>query len=359
MLCNFYLDLQMFADAGSLTNTTQNYVDSYTGQATPFNPPAETLSPTMKTYYDTELLENTRAQLIFQQLGRKQALPAHHGKVVEWRKWNTLPNCDKLTEGVIPTGKKLGMTSLNVELSQYGEYVSISDQLEMHAIDDTILGATEELGAAAGKTFDILVRDVVAANSNALMADVTNNGAYVSTPATRSALISALGTSGNVAYLTPTMVAKAVTLLRKADVPYFSGNKYVCVIHPSVSHDLRVSAEWLDLHKYAQPTEIYNGEIGELYGVRFIESTLAPIVKSGSNPAIYQCLFFGKDAFGVVDPEGAGMETIIKTKDQVGGPLNQFSTVGAKFEMAAKILYPERVLSVECSSSYSAVDEAN
>ena len=70
-------------------------------------------------------------------------------------------------------------------------------------------------------------------------------------------------------------------------------------------------------------------------------------------------MFFGKDAFAVVDPEGMGMEMIIKGRDQVGGPLNQFSTVGYKFENAAKILYEERMVRVESCSAYSTVDEDN
>ena len=51
---------------------------------------------------------------------------------------------------------------------------------------------------------------------------------------------------------------------------------------------------------------------------------------------------------------------IIKSKEQVGGPLNQFSTVGYKFETnGATILYPERVLRVMSCSSYSAIDVVN
>ena len=54
------------------------------------------------------------------------------------------------------------------------------------------------------------------------------------------------------------------------------------------------------------------------------------------------------------------MEMIIKTKEQVGGPLNQFSTIGYKFETnGVKLLYPERVVRVMSCSSYSAVDEVN
>ena len=50
---------------------------------------------------------------------------------------------------------------------------------------------------------------------------------------------------------------------------------------------------------------------------------------------------------------------IIKSKEQIGGPLNQFSTAGYKFEFGAKILYEDRMVRVESCSSYSGSDEAN
>ena len=77
--------------------------------------------------------------------------------------------------------------------------------------------------------------------------------------------------------LTPEMVNKAATILKKNRVPRING-KYYAVIHPSVAMDLRNSEGWLEAHKYAQPGEIYNGEIGELHGVRFIEDTFAPVL---------------------------------------------------------------------------------
>ena len=80
--------------------------------------------------------------------------------------------------------------------------------------------------------------------------------------------------------------------------------------------------------------------------------------KEGS-VATYATLFLGKDAFGILDPEGEGMEMIIKGRQQIGGPLEQFSTIGYKFCHGAKILYQERMLRVETGSSYSALDEAN
>ena len=84
---------------GALVNTTQNYVNAYDGSTTAFAAPND-LSSLMKTYYDTELLENARPNLIHAQFARKQPLPKGRGKKVEWRKFNTLADASALTEGV-------------------------------------------------------------------------------------------------------------------------------------------------------------------------------------------------------------------------------------------------------------------
>ena len=55
----FKINLQLFADAGTLVNTTGNYVNAYTGDTTAFDG-VNTLSGELKTFYDTELLENAR-----------------------------------------------------------------------------------------------------------------------------------------------------------------------------------------------------------------------------------------------------------------------------------------------------------
>jgi hypothetical protein len=73
----------------------------------------------------------------------------------------------------------------------------------------------------------------------------------------------------------------------------------------------------------------------------------------------YATYFFGKDGYGIIDPAEGGLQMIVKPKE-FGGPLNQFSTIGYKFETnGATMLYTERVLRVMSCSSYSDIDEAN
>lgn len=354
-------DLQLFADAGTLINATGNYVNAYDGTTQSFDS-INTLAGELKNFYDTELLENARVELFYAQFAKKQALPKNHGKTVEWRKWNTFAKATQLQEGVIPTGQKFGMSSKTGAINQYGTYTAITDVLEMRAYDDTILGATEEMGASAAETQETLIRDGLLVNPNVLYCDniTIATGAVASTPLGCNQM-EASATA--ISLFTPDMVAKAVTLMKKNRVPTING-KYYAVIHPSVSYDLRKSDLWIETHKYSATSEIFNGEIGELHGCRFIENVFAPILggdyvnKEGT--VTYATYMFGKDAFGIIDPEGGALEMIVKDKSQVGGPLEQFSTIGYKFETnGATILYPERTLRIMSCSSYSGVDEAN
>ena len=354
-------DLQLFAEAGNVVNATEGYVNAYTGDTQSFSGD-NNLSQELKTFYDTELLENARVEMFYAQFGKKQPLPANHGKTVQWRKWNTFDRASQLQEGVIPTGQKFGVSTKTGSVNQYGTYAAVSDRLELRAYDDVILGATEEMGASAAETQETLIRDALLVNTNVMYCDNVTlaTGAVADTPTGCNAMEAS---STVMSLLTPDMVARAVTKLKKDRVPTING-KYYAVIHPSVAYDLRRSKEWIEAHKYAAPEQLFNGEIGELHGCRFIENVFAPVLtgdyanKAGT--VTYATYFFGKDSFGIIDPEGGALEMIVKDKSQIGGPLNQFSTIGYKLETnGATILYPERVLRVMSCSSFSATDEAN
>ena len=435
---NIKIGLQFFADAGTVVNATTQYVNAYTGEATSFETAGKSLSPTMKEFYDTALLENARPQLFYAQFAKRQPLPANHHGSVEWRKFDTFARAEKLTEGVIPTGQKFGLTKISGSIDQYGTYTTISDRLELHAYDPIIMGCSEEMGASGAETQEKLIRDALLVGTNVLYCDkVAVADGAVTEVTTQSGLVEG---SGYHCYLTPTMINKAVTIMKRNRVPQING-RYYAVIHPSVAFDLRQSKDWIEAHKYAAPEQLFNGEIGELHGVRFVENVFAPVLKgedlasdartlkvnyqSGYTGAItsiafdggtvaahalkdryisingvvaqitdntdstltvvstnfgtvaddsdilpadfgagdiaaYATYFFGKDGFGIIDPEGGGMEMIIKDKGQVGGPLDQFSTVGYKFETnGATILYQERILRVMSCSSFSASEAAN
>ena len=363
---------QLFAEGGgavvNIANPAasggSNYVNAYTGAGVAASPSTNSLNPALKEFYDTELLENARAEMIYAQFAKRQPLPKGHKGLVEFRKWNIFANASKLQEGVIPNGQQFGMTYITGSIDQYGTYTAISDRLELEAYDDVILGATEEMGASAAETQEVLTRNALLTGTNVLYCDnIKADGTVASTP-TSCATMGASAADG-FSTLTPKMVNKAYTVMKKLKVPKID-NKYVAVIHPSVAYDLRNHEDWIEAHKYASVTELFNGEIGELHGVRFVENPDAPVLggsdyQNKAGGVTYATYFFGKDAFAIIDPEGGNLEMIVHDKsDGTGGPLNQFSTIGYKFETnGATILYPERVLRVMSCSSFSAEDESN
>ena len=353
-------------NTNAVINATTGYVNGQTGAVTDFdaNGP-HTLDPEIKSFYDTELLENARAELFFAQFGKRQPLPARHGGTVEWRKWNTFEKAEKLQEGVIPTGQKFGVSRVTGAIDQYGTYTAITDRLELRAYDDIILGATEEMGASAAETQETLTRDALMTNTNVFYChNVKPDGTPGAVAVPTSCAEMGASDADGWAKLTPDMVSRVVTQMKKARVPTLHG-KYVAIVHPSVAYDLRSSDEWIEAHKYAAPNELFNGEIGELHGCRFVEDVFAPVLggndyKNKSGGVTYATFFLGRDAFGIIDPEGGALEVIVHDKEEIGGPLNQFSTVGYKFETnGATILYPERCVRVMSTGAYSASDETN
>lgn len=342
-------NLQLFANENNPTLNVNKTSDATSAEG---GSTANTLKATMKTFYNTSLLENARNEHYYNQFGMKQGLPKNGGNKVEWRKFSTYaPATSPLTEGVTPDGNKVSITKIEKAISQYGDYTTVSDRLELEAVDPIITGVTEEHGAQAGDTLELITRAELLTNTNQRTAGDKQ--------------VSALSSTDTI---TATLINKAVTDLKKAKAPTINGD-YVAVIHPSVAYDLRESQGWLDAHKYAQPDEIYNGEIGKLHGVRFVESTMAPVEISGAainNPpegtnakhAVYHTFIFGKDAFGIIEPSAESLEVIVKQRGSAGtsDPLDQRSTVGWKASHAAKMLYPERMVDVITSSSFSATD---
>lgn len=314
------------------------------------------LSPEMKTFYDMTLIDEASAQLVHDQFGQKRPIPANGGKTIEFRKFASLPKATTaLTEGVTPDGKSLTVTSITATVSQYGDYITQSDVLELTSLDNTIIEATKLLGKQAGATLDTIVRNVLVAGNNVTYCPKIGTGGAETAVTSRSGL-------DTTAKLTVKTVQKVVAKLRGQNAPTING-KYVAIIHPYVAYDLMRDPEWIDAHKYANPTNLYEGEIGEIAGVRFVQTTEAKVWNDSTCPAngnsayhsVFATLFLGDGAYGVTEISGGGLQTIVKQKGSAGtaDPLDQRSSVGWKAIKTAELLVPNYLVRVEsCSPDF-------
>ena len=309
------------------------------------------LSAEMKTFYDMTLIDEATSNLVHDQFGQKRPIPANGGKTIEFRKFAPLAKATTpLTEGVTPDGKSLSVSTITAEVAQYGDYITQSDVLELTSLDNTILEATKLLGRQAGVTLDTVVRNVLNSGTNVTFCPkIGADGAE--TEVTLRKNLDA------TAQLTVKVIQEVVAKLRGQNAPTIGG-KYVAIIHPYVAYDLMRDPEWIDAHKYANPTNLYEGEIGEIAGVRFVQTTEAKVFDSG----VFSTLILGDGAYGVTEISGGGLQTIVKQKGSAGtaDPLDQRSSVGWKAIKTAEILIPNYLVRVESkSATFSATTAAN
>lgn len=315
-----HLDLQLFAETNVTTESG--------------------LSAENKTFYDMTLIDEAGPNLVHDQFAQKRPIPANGGKKIEFRKFAALPKATApLTEGVTPGGKKLQVTTVDAEVAQYGDYIMQSDVLELTAIDNTIVEATKILGRQAGMTLDTITRNVMHTGTNVYYAPKGDG-----TPVTSREELD------DSCRLTVALVKRIVAFLRANNAPRINGD-YVAIIHPYVAYDLMSDPEWIEAHKYATPENIYEGEIGKVAGVRFVETSEAKVYEGG----VFGCLFLGDGAYGVTEVTGGGLETIIKQKGSAGtaDPLDQRSSIGWKALRTAQILVEPYLVRVECKSALS------
>lgn len=240
-------------------------------QTTHLNAPGNDLSPEMKTFYNKRLIDNAEPNLVYDQFGTKYPIPKNGGKTIEMRRYSPLKKALKpLTEGVTPAGNKLNVTALTATVEQYGDYIELSDMLEMTAIDNNVVVSLDLLSSQAGRTLDTITREIVCAGTNKSFAPAINADGSTTEIRLREDVTTACR-------LTPAEIRKGVAKLKRHNTNPIDGY-FVAIIHPDVACDIMGDDEWVDAHKYTTPENIYEGELGRIAKCRFVESTEAKII---------------------------------------------------------------------------------
>ena len=312
---------------------------------------ADGMSAEMKTYYEKRLLDQAEPLLVHDQFGDSYPIPANNGKTIEFRKYDTLPKAMvPLTEGVTPDGQTLTVNTVTASVQQYGGWAAITDVLQLTALDNNILQATKVLASQAGRTLDTTTREVLAGGTNVMYA-----------PAGETAVTSRKNLT-TASVITPDLIFQAAAMLKAQNADTI-GDSYVAIVHPYVAYDLMRNPEWIEAHKYADPEALFNGEIGKLGNVRFVETSEAKIWKDSTCPtnlAVFGTLVLGAHAYGVTEVEGGGLQHIVKQLGAGEDPLNQRASVGWKAIKTAERLVEQNMVRIESvSPKYSASVAAN
>jgi N4-gp56 family major capsid protein len=297
-----------------------------------------TLSSVVKAYYDKRFLMRAEAEFVYKQLGRIGVIPAGEGKTVVWNRYtNPSAKTSALSEGTDPTPSGLSASLVSATISQYGNYEQVTDVLSLSSIDNSIASTVELLAYEAALSIDTVIRNVV---------DDTTSILYASGVANRTSIAAT-----NVLQVAD--IRKVVRELKSNNAkPQMKSGAFMAVIHPDVEYDLQGDSNWVNASLYTDKGigQIYNGEVGKLYGVRFLNSTQAPVLTNSGSAGVevYQNLFFGEEAFGVSELQNL---TTYVDSPSPRSALRLYSDIGWKAGFAVSILNNDFMYSVESAAT--------
>lgn len=291
-----------------------------------------------RRFYEKNLLEHAINTLQLDKFAKMADLPKQQGsKTIRFFR-PIIADSSRvatLTEGTpISTFQQMDYETVDVDLVQYGEAMKFSDILGytqlLNVMKDGIVLMGED---AALKADDLTLAAICAGTSTKRYSGGAANFAALSALSAGSAVFS--GKNG----------LDACTTLKINKAPRIGG-EYIGIVPPQISRDIQQDATWIDVSKYAAARQVFKGEIGSLFGIRYVETTNAWIEGStegtrDNGGAIYSSIFTGRDSYGVTKLSGDSPykpAVIVVDKADKADPLNQTMTAGWKAFYAAMLL---------------------
>src|SRR3990167_8994833 len=121
-------------------------------------------------FYDRALLERAVPSFVHNRFAQVRDIPANSGTdgSIRFRRYGSLTaTTTALSEGVTPSGSQLSITNVNATISQYGDYVTITDVVSFETFDPILTETADILGEQAGDSLDQLCRNVMVSGASA------------------------------------------------------------------------------------------------------------------------------------------------------------------------------------------------
>jgi N4-gp56 family major capsid protein len=293
-------------------------------------------------YYDRIVIESLQPNLYFEQFGTIVNVPQgnYTSRFFTFNRIAT-SSVTILTEGTPPTGTSVSVNAIDITPTQYGVNVELTDLVALTSVFDLVNTTLTEVGKAMARKIDEVIQTVVNAGTNVI---------YAGGKTSRSAL--AAGDLFDV-----DLIRRAAARLRKNAAPEFTnkGGGYVAITTPDVIFDLKSNTsvgQWLDMHKYAMPENLFTGEVGSIDGVRFVQS---PNVQTfSSSVTVHPTTFIAADAYRISYWLANKVNTYVLPPESnlsVSNPLGQKGSVGAKTNIGVARTQEERLVRVESAAS--------
>lgn len=300
---------------------------------------------TVKTVFNRTALLAYRAANIFRRVADVKwdtSMDPMPGNAVTFTLINALaPATSPIAEETEPSPVNIGDTQKTVTLAEYGNAVKSTKKLRVTSFLNLDMMVPAEVGSNMEESVDLVARDVLVAGTNV----------FYGGNATSRVTVDAADT-----FLAANVRRARAFLVGKNTPPPPGSMDYIAFIHPDVSYDLQGETgqqAWSAPHTYGTDTSaIYSGELGRLFGLRFVENANArnfANAGSGSTVDVYATLVVGRQALGEAVGEAQHMV--------VAGPfddLQRFVSVGWYGLLGFGIIRENSLVRYESASSIGA-----
>lgn len=211
-----------------------------------------------------------------------------------------VPSSGRLAENVKIPEDALTVTTVAITVSEWGRsvpYTGLAEDLSMFDVENVVQRALKDqmkliMDNAAAASFK--AGQIKAVATGVASISFATNG---TAPAQALANINMFHVEQIRDYMFSTLY-----------IPPFEGDDYICLVSTKGKRGIVNDPSWETWHKYTDPESKYNGEIGRVENIRFIEVNNANALSGslGSGGVCGEALFFGADAVAmavVLDPE--------------------------------------------------------
>jgi N4-gp56 family major capsid protein len=302
----------------------------------------------------------------------KAPQPKGQGNITYWNAWTRLGGASSvLSEGGSNSTVSLSSRRVSATIAQYGRGYKLTDLSEWVTVLNSMEGAQETLRESAKETLEyVLHMGIYKGDINKNRVKTTNISSYVSSVAsawsantgthngdiqfqfpvilgTSCTHLSGVGTPSLSSQLSLYTIRKAVTKLRSLNTKPMADGKFVGYANARALNSVMKDPAWAQWNQYMNSKEtMYKGEVGDIWGVRFISSELLPRYAVNAR-SVNLVFIFGREAFGITEIDGGLKMFVVRGADS-SNPYDTFSYLTYKLTAAAACLNPSagRILAV-------------
>ena len=298
------------------------------------------LAQEVMTYYEKVFLARAEYELVMKEGGQLRTHATGQGRTVNFTRYNPLTVItDPLGEASNPISCPINASTISMTLSEYGLTTTHGKLLSLVSIDSGLKEKIELVGQNMGETLDQLVR-----------AELNNGTSYYGNDHTVATF-----TAGDTLDACDIRLMVRRLELNKARV--YQDGFFIGKTDPYSKYNLIGDSAWLNAKTYSDVKDLYRGELGELYQVRWllnknVASGTEATSTASSGVVRFYSYIHGDNAFGVYDLEKDQPKLyVLPNQVDSNSPAGRVSFISWAGAYATKILNSNWVISARFSAT--------